>query len=82
VKVRLYPVPQNALCVSAGMNPERLWPGFGLRSYGVNGLNSLQPCGVTSRLRPPISVVDNTPRGKATDVSPWYGVYPETEVVP
>jgi hypothetical protein len=38
----IYPVPQNAPCVSAGMN------------------------------------VQNSPRGqcpKATDVSPWYGVY-------
>lgn len=26
----LYPVPQNTPCVSAGMNPVRLWPGFGL----------------------------------------------------
>jgi threonine dehydratase len=41
-----------------GMNPVRLWPGFGLRSYGVNVLNSLQG-----------------KRPKATDVSPWYGVY-------
>ena len=36
------PVPQNAPCMNAGMNPVRLWPGFGLRSYGVNVLNSLQ----------------------------------------
>ncbi len=42
---------------------------------GVNVPDSLQPCGVTSRLRPPMSVVDNSPLGKATDVSPWYGVY-------
>ncbi len=27
-----------------------------------------------------MSVVDNTPRGKATGVSPWYGVYAKSVV--
>jgi len=53
---------QKAPCVCAGMNVPEC----------------LQPCGVTSRLRPPMSVVDNTPRGKATGVRPWYGVHPRT----
>ena len=43
----IHPVPQNTPCVSTGMN---------LRS-------SLQNCEVTSRSRPLISVVDNTPQG-------------------
>ncbi len=50
--------------------------------HGVNVQDSLQPCGVTSRLRLPMSVVDNTPRGKATGVSTWYGVYPVPQNAP
>ncbi len=29
-------------CLNVEMNPVRLWPGFGVRSYGVNVLNSFQ----------------------------------------
>ncbi len=36
------PVPQNAPCMNARMNPVRLWAVFELRSYGMNVLNSLQ----------------------------------------
>jgi len=48
-------------------------------SDGMNVPDRLQPCGVTSRLRPPMSVVDNTPPGKAKGVNPWYGVYQWTD---
>jgi len=60
----IYPVPQNAPHVSAGMNPV---PTLLRENYtlsiqpGWNGVNVLE--------------LPKGQRPKATDVSPWYGVY-------
>ena len=60
----VYPVPQNAPDVSAGMNPVPTPPSENdafPTQHGWNGVNVL-----------------DFPEGqcpKATDVSPWYGVY-------
>ena len=60
----VYPVPQNAPHVSAGMNPDprlsedRKNQGSRIFRIGVNVLN-----------------FPEGQRPKATDVSPWYGVY-------
>ena len=61
---RLYPIPQKAPHVSARMNPVPTPPSENdafPTQHGWNGVN-----------------VPNLPEGqrpKATDVSPWYGVY-------
>ena len=60
----IYPVPQNAPHVSAGMNPvpTPLRENYTLSNQpGWNGVNVLE--------------LPKGQRPKATDVSPWYGVY-------
>ena len=76
----LYPVPQNAPHVSAGMNPVRSQPKPRIQSYGVNVLNF--PEGKRPNPEPFFNLgSDSLPLcglwfgTKATDVSPWYGVY-------
>ena len=59
-----YPVPQNAPHVSAGMNPVPTPPSENdafPTQHGWNGVNVLE--------------LPKGQRPKATDVSPWYGVY-------
>ena len=60
----LYPVPQNAPHVSAGMNPVPTPPSENdafPTQHGWNGVNVLE--------------LPKGQRPKATYVSPWYGVY-------
>ncbi|MFQ5929911.1 MAG: hypothetical protein ACE5MK_09440, partial [Acidobacteriota bacterium] len=59
-----YPVPQNAPCVSAGMNPVPISP---RENHALPVQNSWNGVNV------PDSLQGQCP--KATDVSPWYGVY-------
>ncbi len=76
----IYPVPQNAPHVSAGMNPERAVLPTRPLSFGVNVLNlpeGQRPNPVPlfylgSDSLPLVGLWFGT---KATDVSPWYGVY-------
>ncbi len=80
LKRLIYPVPQNAPHVSAGMNPERVRLAGERGSFGVNVLNFLE----VQRPNPePLFYLgsDSLPLvglwfgTKAKDVSPWYGVY-------
>ncbi len=77
----VYPVPQNALHVSSVMNPVRSQPKPRPLSYGVNvpnlpeghHPNPVPHSPKVSSAKPPEAT---TWYGtKATEVSPWYGVY-------
>ncbi len=68
VVLNVYPVPQNAPCISSEMNPVPKSP---RENYALPVQNSWNGVNVPDSLQ--------GERPKATGVSPWYGVYQNWE---